>query len=265
MEGEQLSLFDFSEYDRKEREEYRSRAEKFEDYDGFTAKFEPKKTTDDCYTPEPVYEAVKDFVGSLVDLTDREVVRPFFPGGDYQKFPYPERCIVIDNPPFSIYSQIVRWYLSRRIDFFLFGPQLTLFVANADVTYFIVNTGIVYENGAVVNTSFVTNLTPGIRLYLCPELKKAIDACAPAPKLIAKNSYPGEIATSATLGKIIARGIELKIPSSECMYVGNLDALKREGKSLFGGGIYYPNERQPNGRSVRKSCYHRERGLSLNN
>lgn len=36
--------------------------EKFEDYEGFTAKFKPKKkTTDDCYTPPDVYKAVKDW------------------------------------------------------------------------------------------------------------------------------------------------------------------------------------------------------------
>lgn len=28
-----------------------TREEKFNDYDGFVAKFKPKKTTDDCYPP----------------------------------------------------------------------------------------------------------------------------------------------------------------------------------------------------------------------
>ena len=28
------------------------------EYEAFTQKFEPKKTTDDCYTPAQVYEAV---------------------------------------------------------------------------------------------------------------------------------------------------------------------------------------------------------------
>lgn len=37
--------------------------EKFEDYDGFVEKFKPKKTTDDCYTPPLVYEAIADWVG----------------------------------------------------------------------------------------------------------------------------------------------------------------------------------------------------------
>lgn len=30
-------------------------------YEEFVDKFKPKKTTDDCYTPQIVYEAVKDW------------------------------------------------------------------------------------------------------------------------------------------------------------------------------------------------------------
>ena len=33
-----------------------------QDYDEFVNKFKPKKTTDDCYTPELVYNAVRDWV-----------------------------------------------------------------------------------------------------------------------------------------------------------------------------------------------------------
>ena len=237
MEGRQLTLFDFEEHDRQERERNRSRAEILEDYEGFTEKFKPKKTTDDCYTPEPVYAAVLDFVRTLPGTEGRAVCRPFWPGRDYTQYPYPENCIVIDNPPFSIYAQIVRWYLSRGIDFFLFGPQLTLFVRNADVTYLVTNAQITYENGAVVNTSFITNLTPGIRIWLNPRLRAAIEAVAPPPKLMAKNTYPDELVTSATLGKIIARNVELIVPSDECEYIANLDGLARAGKSLYGGGV----------------------------
>ena len=35
-----------------------------ENYAAFTEKFKPKLTTDDCYTPEPVYEAVADWVAA---------------------------------------------------------------------------------------------------------------------------------------------------------------------------------------------------------
>ena len=34
--------------------------EKFYNYEGFIEKFKPKLTTDDCYTPRGVYEAVAD-------------------------------------------------------------------------------------------------------------------------------------------------------------------------------------------------------------
>lgn len=46
----------------------RTLKEKLEDYDAFLAKFEAKKTTDDCYTPRDVYEAVVDHVFALYDL-----------------------------------------------------------------------------------------------------------------------------------------------------------------------------------------------------
>ena len=237
MEGRQLTLFDFEEHDRRERERNRSRAEILEDYEAFVEKFKPKKTTDDCYTPEAVYAAVLDFVRTLPGTAGREIVRPFWPGADYQQFPYPERCIVVDNPPFSIYAQIVRWYLSRGIDFFLFAPALTTFVAGADVTYFIANASITYQNGAVVNTSFVSSLVPGLRIWLNPDLRAAIDACAPPSKKISKNTYPDVVITSATLGRIIDRGVELKIRTEECQWIRNLDSLSRAGKSLWGGGF----------------------------
>lgn len=42
--------------------------EKFEDYEAFVGKFKPKKTTDDCYTPPEVYEAVADWVANEYNL-----------------------------------------------------------------------------------------------------------------------------------------------------------------------------------------------------
>lgn len=57
----------------------------FHDYESFLAKFQDKeKTTDDCYTPKDVYEAVVRYVGTVVDLTDKVILRPFYPGGDLE-------------------------------------------------------------------------------------------------------------------------------------------------------------------------------------
>lgn len=90
-------------------------------------KFKPKLTTDDCYTPENVYEAARDWAVRRYGLEGAEVLRPFWPGGDYQGVEYPKDCVVIDNQPFSILSEICRWYDGRGIPYFLFAPTLTLF------------------------------------------------------------------------------------------------------------------------------------------
>jgi hypothetical protein len=74
----------------------------FHDYESYIAKFrEQAKTTDDTYTPPDVYEAVVKYVGTIYDLTDKVILRPFYPGGDYRNAEYPEDGVVIDNPPFS--------------------------------------------------------------------------------------------------------------------------------------------------------------------
>ena len=102
-----------------------SRQEIFNDYEGFVEKFKPKKTTDDCYTPTEVYGAVLDWAARRYGFDPACVVRPFYPGGDYEAFDYPEGCVVLDNPPFSILAKIQRFYLERGIRFFLFAPSLT--------------------------------------------------------------------------------------------------------------------------------------------
>ena len=80
--------------------------EKFNDYDGFVEKFKPKKTTDDCYTPPAVYDAVLQYVRETYHIADDvPIVCPFCPGGDYENYDYPDGCVVVDNPPFSIFAK----------------------------------------------------------------------------------------------------------------------------------------------------------------
>lgn len=50
-------------------------------YEEFLEKFKPKKTTDDCYTPPLVYDAVKDWACAEYDIDPEKIVRPFWPGG----------------------------------------------------------------------------------------------------------------------------------------------------------------------------------------
>lgn len=110
----------------------RSRRERHEDYEGFVDKFRPKLTTDDCLTPPEVYAAIIAWVSANVrDLDGVEVVRPFWPGGDYERHDYPPGCVVIDNPPFSKLAKIRHFYTARGINYFLFAPALTLFASEA--------------------------------------------------------------------------------------------------------------------------------------
>ena len=214
-----------------------TRADTFNDYEGFKEKFKAKKTTDDCYTPPAVYAAVLGFCKDMGWVTDgTEVVRPFFPGGDFERHHYTEGCVVVDNPPFSIYSKVVRWFVAHGVRFLLFGPHLTLKVKGADVCYLPVNAPIVYDNGAVVNTGFVTNMMPGVRIWTAPGLVRALKTAAPPPKLTAKNTYPLTVLSPAIIGKIAVREVDFLVASDQCHELQNLDSLKRAGKSLFGGG-----------------------------
>ena len=66
-----------------------SRQEGNEEYNEFLDKFEQKKTTDDCYTPEIIYDAIADWVADTYGLEKQNFIRPFYPGGDYQNEKYP--------------------------------------------------------------------------------------------------------------------------------------------------------------------------------
>ena len=210
-----------------------------EDYDEFVDKFKQKLTTDDCYTPPAVYDAVLAFVESITSLKGKKVERPFVPGGDYEHYPYQPNSIVVDNPPFSLLSQICRFYCERKIPFFIFAPALTLFsAADCDLTYIISDSDIEYENGAKVRTGFITNLIPDLRIWCCPELRDAIiDAQPDEDKTKQGFVYPDNIVTSAILGKITKRSIELKIRKASCEYIKQSDSAEEQGRALYGGGF----------------------------
>ena len=215
--------------------------EKTEEYEEFTEKFKPKLTTDDCYTPENIYQCVKDWVVSHYGLNGADVVRPFYPGGDYEAAEYPEGCVVIDNPPFSILSNICRFYLERNIGFFLFAPTLTLFsLAAGGCRYLPVGVSVTYENGANVNTSFVTNLGD----Y---KIETSYDLYAQVKAENDKNErlrhaglpnyvYPPEV-VSVSVAKLSKYGQHLRIKAEDAVFIRALDAQREKAKAIYGGGF----------------------------
>ena len=212
------------------------------EHDAFLEKFENKKTTDDCYTPDNVYEAVAEWVESEYNIDRASMVSPFYPGGDYESYHYPEGCCVVDNPPFSILSEILKFYCKKGIQFFLFAPTLTLFSpTQPELCYLPCAAQVVYENGANVNTSFITNLDPA-RIRTVPALYAAIDKAnkenlKEQHKELASYEYPNEVVVAAPVAKLSKYGVALTIARVECVKVTALDVQKAEGKGIFGGGF----------------------------
>ena len=213
----------------------------FEDYDSFVEKFKSKKTTDDCYTPPIVYDAIAEWCAKQYQIDKNSFVRPFYPGGDFEKFLY-KNNIVVDNPPFSILSKIVKFYTQKDIKFFLFAPTLTTCRYGDFCTVLPVGVDIIYENGAKVCTSFVTNLEPfEYRARVDPTLYSIVDEAnktniARFTKSVPKYVYPLELVTTAAIYPYAKYGIEFIVPRSESIRVSALDSQRNTGKAIFGNG-----------------------------
>ena len=205
--------------------------EKDDAYNEFVDKFKPKHTTDDCFTPPEVYEAVKAWALARYGHKG-EIVRPFYPGGDYKAFRYPKGCLVLDNPPFSIQAEICRFYVEKGIDFFLFANGLTVLnsLKEGAVHAVVAHANIIYENGADINTSFVTNLGDEA-IVVSGSLHDAVEEAQPRETAdLNYYAYPDNLVTSAILGRLAYYGAEFTIPNVRV--VSKLD----DGTAVYGKG-----------------------------
>jgi len=210
----------------------------FTDHDAFVEKFEAKKTTDDCYTPPEVFDIVLEYVNQHYDLTGKTIMRPFYPGGDFESMDYPLDAVVIDNPPFSIISKIAKFYLQHGIGFFLFAPHLTLFSSDIDCTHIVVGGDITYENGAQVKTSFLSNLFGDAKIIGDAALAAKFKALADSKKInLPKYVYPPNIITVSHVAWVVERGISLRINKGHTRHCRGLEAQKKHGKAIFGSGF----------------------------
>ena len=244
QELDELDLSDFDlDWDRDKKlqnglQAARENGEADEGYNEFVDKFKPKLTTDDCFTPSQVYEAAKDWAVKEYGWKGRPIIRPFYPGGDYQNEKYPKNCVVIDNPPFSIMSEIVTFYAERNIDYFLFAPHLTVLGIRAAKSRVAVGVDVIYENGAKVITSFVSSC--GATIRSAPLLYELVDKAA---KEYAKElrgaelpiyKYPPEVMTATRLSVLSQYGQEFAC--DDCVRISELDSQKEQGKAIFGNG-----------------------------
>lgn len=285
LPGLDLSAFDFdwdfpdtdeTELTNEEREqEFRERMERGElsdddeEYQEFLKKFEAKKTTDDCYTPDNIYDAVRDRVAEKYKIGNDAIVRPFYPGGDYKSEKYPPGCVVIDNPPFSIISEICEWYVSKKIRFFLFAPTLTLLgIMRGAANYVACGCSVVYENGAYVNTSFVTNMGDN-KIVAAVDLREILDGenkknLKKLHRELPKYSYPDEVLTATMLCYMTAHGVSLEISERDVYFIRALDAQKASGKGLFGSGFLLSEKAAAEKAAAEKAAVEKVRVHNIN-
>ena len=228
--GEQGSWFE------REERDYDKRQEGNSEYNEFLDKFEIAKTTDDCYTPQNIYDAIADWVRKEYEIKE-EFIRPFYPGGDYQKENY-EGKVVCDNPPFSILSEILTWYNEHGIKYFLFAPSVSCFTSKRKACAICVGVAVTYENGAKVPTSFVTNLESNVartapELYHLVEEADTENQANPMPVY----DYPDYVVTAAMMSKLSKYGQDFVIKNEDASEkIGELDSQKEAKKGIFGGG-----------------------------
>ena len=223
-----------------------SLADESEEYRAFVEKFKPKKTTDDCYTPELVMDAVNRWTAAEYGLDPALFVRPFWPGADYQRADYSGGRIVVDNPPFSILAQICDWYLAREIPFLLFAPTLTSINWLAgdrinNMCVLLCGVQITYANGAGINTSFVTNMDREYCLRCVPDLYQMVDAAnceniRAQTRELPKYRYPDAVISGAAY-QLAKHGQDYRVRRGEAVMVRRLDAQAPFGKAVFGGGL----------------------------
>lgn len=190
-----------------------------------------------------MYDAVCEWVRDKYDLGDAPIIRPFRPGGDYQSEEYPEGCVVVDNPPFSILASIRRWYTAHGIKYFLFAPSLTIFMRDMIDCAVCTFANIEYANGAKVRTSFVTNLDTVNAVVTAPTLAASIALTQKRghKKPLAKYDYPRNVLMATHLGKLVDRGQEIEIPYSDVSFTRVLDSQKPLKRALYGSGYLVSN------------------------
>lgn len=200
-------------------------------------------TQDECYTPPAVYDAVLDYAVERYNLQGKHVVRPFIPGGDYTKYVYTKNDVVIDNPPFSITTKIVNWYIDHNIPFFLFinglyGVSLsrglhgkaTVIATNAPVSFYH------KLDNKLIRLGFVTNLEPkNIIIRGDATLTNRLNGLV-KKKPFKRYHYPDNFLKNSDILAALQRNVELKLTTNNSLFEDNLDYHKAHHLSVFGGG-----------------------------
>ena len=99
---------------------------------------------------------------------------------------------------------------------------------------------ITYENGAKVNTSFLTNLGD-CKIEMAPDLYAAVssadaDVRAERVAALAKYIYPPHLLSVGDFD-IVKHGVGLRLSASDVSFVRALDAQREADKAIYGAGF----------------------------
>ena len=202
-------------------------------------------TYDECYTSPEVYDTVLKYAVERYHLQDKHIVRPFVPSGNYQQYVYDENDVVIDNPPFSMTTEITKWYINHDIPFFLFingiyavslsrglHGKATVIATNANVSFYH------KPNNKVVKLGFVTNLEPkNIVIRGDVALTNKLNSLV-KKKALNEYKYPENLIKNSDILSAIRRGVELQLTTNNCLFEDNLDYNKEHKLNAVHGGCY---------------------------
>ena len=202
-------------------------------------------STDECYTPPAVYDVVLDYAVDRYQLQGKHVVRPFVPSGNYQQYVYDKNDVVIDNPPFSMTTEITKWYINHDIPFFLFiNGQYAVSISrglHGKATVIATNTNASFyhkSNNKLIKLGFVTNLEPkNIVLRGDVALTDKLNGLV-KKKVLKKYKYPKNIIRNSDVLTAINRGVELKLTTNNCIFEDRMDYHKKHKLSGVVGGCY---------------------------
>ena len=106
------------------------------------------------------------------------------------------------------------------------------------MTHIVADATIKYANGAVVKTSFLSNMFGDVKILgdaeLCSKFKE-INRRDKVNK--PKYKYSKNIATVSGIAWIISRGISIEIDKHHVKHHRCLDSQKKHGKGIFGSGF----------------------------
>lgn len=117
-------------------------------------------------------------------------------------------------------------------------------VGRPEITGIVIDVSIIYENGAGVQTCFLTNLDDVNMVRTAPDLHLKIKEIQESEKAsLPKYTYPNELVNANRLKRLAKCGIAIAIPKNGGHMIRRLDAQRPIKKAIFGAGMLINSER----------------------